>query len=139
MCDFGFSGSSCSSVADGFSQGLEDSFDSPWQPRKRTQWTSVIGGGLGTPCSSSAGSLLVMNGVSSLRQIATVDLDTRYMTTFKFTFLLGGSGCDLAERGDDVYLSYSKNGGITWTQIMIFGNVANYKIELDHLIIRFCY
>ena len=121
MCDYSFSGLLCNTLAAGFSQVLEDSFDNPWPPRKQAQWASVIGGGLGKPCSTSAGSVIVMSGASSLRQISTIDLDTRFLTTFMFTFRLGGGSCDYAERGDDVYLSYSKNGGVTWTQIKIFG------------------
>ena len=130
VCDFGYLGSSCRTVAGGFSHTLTDLFDSPWDLRKRAQWASVIGGSIGTPCSSSVGSLIVMNGVSALRQIMTVDLDTRFLSTFQFTFVLGGAGCDAARKGQDVYLSYSKNGGVTWSQIMIFGNETNHFIKL---------
>jgi hypothetical protein len=62
-----------------------------------------------------------MNGASSLRQVTTVDLDTRLLWKFAFTFMLGGGGdCSVATRGEDVYLSYSKNGGVTWNLIQTF-------------------
>ena len=54
---------------------------------------------------------------SQFRELTTVDMNTKYATTIQFDFGLGSDGCDPAESGDDVYLSYSKNGGVTWTLI----------------------
>ena len=120
---------SCGIAAAGLRQTLKDSFESPWSAQKQSQWESVIGGGLGTSCSPDAGSVIIMNGASSLRQVTTVDLDMRLLWKFAFTFSLGGKGCNIAERGEDVYLSYSKNGGITWTLIKIFSQFTNTCIR----------
>ena len=66
---------------------------------------------------------VVFNELSPFRQLTTVDMNTQYATTIQFTFSLGASGCDSAESGDDVYLSYSKNGGTTWTLIQALSKI----------------
>ena len=126
-------------MAAGLRQSLIDSFETPWPAQKPSQWESVIGGALGISCSHySAARVIMMNGVSSLRQITTVDLDTRFLTNFTFTFILGGDeGCGLAETGEDVYLSYSKNGGVTWTLIKIFSQLTNTCIRAVSLYASF--
>ena len=78
---------------------------------------------MATACTNDGGTVMLMNRAYSLRLITTIDMDARFLTTFSFTFILGGSGCETAESGEDVYLSYSINGGVTWNLLMVLGIV----------------
>ena len=81
----------------------------------------MTGGGAAVSCTGSGDNVLLMNGGLDLRLLTTIDLDTRFLTDFSFGFILGGSGCDPAESGEDVYVSFSKNAGVTWNTLKILG------------------
>ncbi len=103
---------------------LEDDFD----PMDPSLWSSVQGQDLtktsGCGALNATGNALWFTG-SGLRELVTNSVAVSSCTSIDFCLWIGnslsssqGTGCENADRGEDVDLNYSINGGATWVPIV---------------------
>ena len=78
-------------------------------------WSSVLGETISSICGSVAGDALFFNG-GGTRSAETVDfnLTNGGSLSFYIKVATGTAPCDDAEIGEDIFLEYSTNGGVTW-------------------------
>ena len=99
---------------------IEDEFTGSFDP---SMWSNVSGASVGTPCVPFSGTALNFNNTN--RTLETNGSNVTSCTTIDFCLWVGnnslfGPGCDGADNGEDIELSYSINGGGTWIPIQVF-------------------
>lgn len=78
-------------------------------------WDNTQGSTPSTVCGSVSGSALYFNGgFNRLAQTVAYDLSNGGTLNFYIKVATGSVPCDDAEIGEDVFLEYSTNGGVTW-------------------------
>lgn len=83
-----------------------------------TIWDQMNGGDFGELCTSIGGSSLFFDG-NGIRTVESVDFDMTDGGSIQFQIQIsdGTQGCDGAEPGEDVFLQYSTNGGVNWSNL----------------------
>jgi VCBS repeat-containing protein len=103
---------------------MQDDFD---PAADGSQWSTISGAGESTQCGAIAGNALLFSGSSS-RQAITVPLNISNPGAVNFYLRLGTSDttsfCDAVESGENIYFSYSIDGGTNWTLM------ATYTVEM---------
>lgn len=81
-------------------------------------WASLAGHQNSNVCGSITGDALLFDGAPD-RWAETNDMNTTAggSITFSIKIADGTAPCDNANPGEDVYLQYSNNGGVSWTNI----------------------
>ncbi|MES2627968.1 MAG: choice-of-anchor D domain-containing protein, partial [Bacteroidota bacterium] len=101
-------------------------------------WTNVVGGSvqIGCPEGGNNTNALYFNS-NNAKYAETTTLDLSSLDTLHYDLYLGGStpGCSLVENGYNVYLSYSVDGGITYTQIADYFNQGTVGFEHQAVVI----
>ncbi len=100
---------------------LQDEFTGNFDP---AVWGTVSGATVGAPCVPFNGDAL--NFDAATRELITVPANVASCTSIDFCLWIandistGPTGCENADPTENVELSYSTNGGATWTSIQIF-------------------
>jgi gliding motility-associated-like protein len=91
-------------------------------------WSQVLGETISSICGSVAGDALFFNG-GGTRSAETVDFNLANGGDLSFYIKVatGTAPCDDAEIGEDIFLEYSINGGITWVPMATLLE-SNYPI-----------
>jgi reelin len=128
-CDSGFGGTMCSPTQ-ALPTELMDEFE---DDLLRTKWSQMSGGSLATGCGPLAAGKTLYFSQAGLREVVTVDLDTRLAYFIRFYIRIGStssSGSNTCDRADSaqegVLLQYSKDGGITWRYLNLY-NYYSYR------------
>ena len=90
-------------------------------------WNTILGGTVGNLCGVKSGTqALYFNGATQ-RSIISTPLNLTNTSTFDFNLKIsnGSNGCEQADNGEDVLLSYSIDNGVNWLTINTF-KVTNY-------------
>ena len=98
--------------------GTQDDFD---PGTDNSMWSIINNGIANLNCGSMTGNALHFDGIG-LREAITNSMDLTACTSIDFCIMIGAGGapCENADAGEDVDLSYSIDGGITWVLIQKF-------------------
>jgi len=106
------------------SAGVSDDFESGTMDPN--VWCDINDGALGLGCGVFGGaSAFHFDGPDADRWLETCDINASPCTTIDFCLFLGnnssgGAPCENVDAGDDIYLEYSINAGVTWVTIQMF-------------------
>ncbi len=106
------------------SAGVSEDFESG--AMDPTVWCDIDDGAIGTGCGVFAGAnAFHFDGPDAERYLETCDINASPCTTIDFCLFLGNNGsggapCENVDAGDDIYLDYSTDGGVTWVPIQMF-------------------
>ncbi len=98
-------------------------FNETFYPTNTAQWTSIQGGAEASSCGWYAYQDAMYFSGATERYAETVDLNLTFVDEVSFQLFISyysASGCDVANSGDDIYLEYSTDAGITWNSIQTF-------------------
>ncbi len=92
-----------------------DLMEADFDQKSFGKWDTVVNGTISDACSAESGKALYFSGDDS-RKIVTKPYNVKNggSISFYMKYGTGADSCDDPERGEEVVLEYSSNGGISW-------------------------